>query len=91
MVTMERLLTRSDVAERLACSVHKAGELMCQMDYITLGGTGGHKRVTEAALAAWVEQHTTRQTVGLRPRKNAKNAVTRIPRWEEVFGNGKAG
>ena len=85
---MERLLTRKDVADRLACSLHKAGELMCQMDYITLGGDGGHKRVSEDALAAWVNKNTIRQMPSIRTQNRAKKQASgRMPRWEEVFGN----
>lgn len=83
VVRMDRLLTRADVAERLACSLHKAGELMLQMDYVTLGSANGHKRVTETALAAWVDRNTTRQMTRVSNRK----ATGKIPRWEEVFGS----
>lgn len=64
-----KMLTRSQVAERLQISPHRAGELMEEMRYTIIGK---RKRVSEAALEEYILRNT--RTPQIRePKKKAKH------------------
>ena len=79
------LLTRSDVAKRLGVSVHKAAELMQQMQRIAVGG---RYRVSEESLEAWIRDHTL-QPMRLVKEKRSTRGGHHVPHSPYLTADGR--
>ena len=64
------MLTRTQVAERLQISPHRAGELMEEMRYTMIGK---RKRVSEEALNEYILRNTRPVQMPKQPKRNTRH------------------
>ena len=70
-----KMLTRSQVAERLQISPHRAGELMEEMRYTMVGK---RKRVSEDALNEYIIRNTRPAQMPKQPKRKARHTDLNI-------------